>query len=48
VSVHRGDCSNLKSLTTQQGRMVEVEWAPTSQSMFLVAIQVRASTGLGC
>jgi GTP pyrophosphokinase len=40
VSVHRGDCSNMKSLTTQQGRMVEVEWAPTSQSMFLVAIQV--------
>ena len=24
------------------GRMVEVEWAPTAQSMFLVAIQVEA------
>ncbi|MBA3311320.1 MAG: bifunctional (p)ppGpp synthetase/guanosine-3',5'-bis(diphosphate) 3'-pyrophosphohydrolase [Nocardioidaceae bacterium] len=42
VSVHRGDCTNLKSLSTQPGRMVEVEWAPTSQSMFLVAIQVEA------
>ncbi len=40
VSVHRGDCSNVKSLTSQPGRMVEVEWAPTAQSMFLVAIQV--------
>jgi len=42
VSVHRLDCTNMKSLSTQPGRMVEVEWAPTSQSMFLVAIQVEA------
>jgi GTP diphosphokinase / guanosine-3',5'-bis(diphosphate) 3'-diphosphatase len=42
VSVHRGDCTNVKSLATQPGRMVEVEWAPTAQSMFLVAIQVEA------
>ena len=40
VSVHRGGCSNLKSLAAQHGRMVEVEWAPTAQSMFLVAIGV--------
>ncbi len=40
VSVHRGDCTNVKSLSTQPGRMVEVEWSPTPQSMFLVAIQV--------
>ncbi len=40
VSVHRGDCTNIKSLSSQPGRMVEVEWAPTAQSMFLVAIQV--------
>ncbi|MGI8434974.1 MAG: RelA/SpoT family protein [Nocardioidaceae bacterium] len=42
VSVHRGDCSNIKSLSAEPGRMVEVEWAPTAQSMFLVAIQVEA------
>ncbi len=42
VSVHRGDCTNVKSLSAQPGRMVEVEWAPTAQSMFLVAIQVEA------
>src|SRR5919202_193073 len=42
VSVHRADCSNIKSLSAQPGRMLEVEWAPTPQSMFLVAIQVEA------
>ncbi len=42
VSVHRADCSNVANLATQTGRMVEVEWAPTAQSMFLVAIQVEA------
>ena len=43
VSVHRGDCSNVASLTaTQADRIVEVEWSPTSSSMFLVQIQVEA------
>ncbi|MDP9444037.1 MAG: bifunctional (p)ppGpp synthetase/guanosine-3',5'-bis(diphosphate) 3'-pyrophosphohydrolase [Actinomycetota bacterium] len=42
VSVHRANCTNAKALTVQQERMVEVEWAPTAQSMFLVAIQVEA------
>ncbi len=40
VSVHRASCTNMKSLRTQPGRLVEVEWAPTAQSMFLVAVQV--------
>jgi guanosine-3',5'-bis(diphosphate) 3'-pyrophosphohydrolase len=42
VSVHRGDCPNVASLGNQPERMVEVEWAPSSQSLFLVAIQVEA------
>ncbi len=43
VSVHRVDCSNVVSLTaTQADRIVEVEWSPTSSSMFLVQIQVEA------
>ncbi|AYY13463.1 bifunctional (p)ppGpp synthetase/guanosine-3',5'-bis(diphosphate) 3'-pyrophosphohydrolase [Actinobacteria bacterium YIM 96077] len=42
VSVHREDCSNVDSLRQQEGRMVEVEWAPSSNSMFLVAVQVEA------
>jgi GTP pyrophosphokinase len=42
VSVHRTDCTNASSLTSQPERMVDVEWAPTGQSMFLVNIQVEA------
>jgi GTP diphosphokinase / guanosine-3',5'-bis(diphosphate) 3'-diphosphatase len=43
VSVHRIDCVNLAHLSdTQRERMVEVRWAPTEGSVFLVAIQVEA------
>jgi GTP pyrophosphokinase len=42
VSVHRADCTNAASLTAQPERLVEVDWAPTAQSMFLVNIQVEA------
>jgi len=42
VSVHRTDCTNAASLENQPERMVEVEWAPTAQSVFLVNIQVEA------
>ena len=42
VSVHRKDCTNAGNLETQPERLLEVEWAPTSQSTFLVNIQVEA------
>lgn len=42
VSVHREDCVNVDSLTNQSERLVEVEWSPTSQSVFLVNIAVEA------
>jgi GTP pyrophosphokinase len=42
VSIHRSDCTNAASLNAQPERLVEVEWAPTAQSMFLVNIQVEA------
>jgi GTP pyrophosphokinase len=42
VSVHRADCTNAASLRAQPERLVDVEWAPTAQSMFLVNIQVEA------
>jgi GTP pyrophosphokinase len=42
VSVHRSDCENGGFLKSQPGRIVEVEWAPTGNSVFLVAIQVEA------
>jgi len=42
VSVHRQDCTNATSLKSQPERLIEVEWAPTAQSTFLVNIQVEA------
>lgn len=42
VSVHRKDCVNAAQLLEQQDRIVDVEWAVTSRSMFLVNIQVEA------
>ena len=42
VSVHRTDCTNATSLRSQPERLLEVEWAPTGQSTFLVNIQVEA------
>ncbi|WP_148575006.1 RelA/SpoT family protein [Nocardioides caldifontis] len=42
VSVHRSDCTNADQLKLHPERLVDVEWAPTEQSMFLVNIQVEA------
>ncbi|MCW2571178.1 MAG: (p)ppGpp synthetase SpoT/RelA, partial [Frankiales bacterium] len=42
VSVHRADCVNAGPLMAEQDRVVEVEWAPTAGSLFLVNIQVEA------
>jgi guanosine-3',5'-bis(diphosphate) 3'-pyrophosphohydrolase len=42
VSVHRQTCTNAASLQSQPERVLEVEWAPTGQSSFLVNIQVEA------
>ncbi|WP_308222460.1 bifunctional (p)ppGpp synthetase/guanosine-3',5'-bis(diphosphate) 3'-pyrophosphohydrolase [Frankia sp. AgB32] len=43
VSVHRTDCSNLSGLRGgPHDRLVGVEWAPSSGSMFLAVIQVEA------
>jgi len=42
VSVHRDDCVNAQALVGQPDRIVEVEWAPSASSVFLVGIQVEA------
>ncbi|NYJ01589.1 GTP pyrophosphokinase [Nocardioides thalensis] len=42
VSVHRKDCTNAASLMSQPEKVLEVEWAPSGQSTFLVNIQVEA------
>ena len=40
--MHRRDCTNAAELLGQPERLIEVEWAPTSQSTFLVQIMVEA------
>jgi GTP pyrophosphokinase len=42
VSVHRTDCTNAASLQQQSERIIDVQWAPSPSSVFLVAIQVEA------
>ncbi len=42
VSVHRENCVNVPSLRQSPEREVDVEWAPTPSSVFLVNIQVEA------
>lgn len=45
VSVHREDCPNVLALRMRDGeaeRFVEVSWAPDTQTLFLVQIQVEA------
>jgi GTP pyrophosphokinase len=42
VSVHRSDCANIGALSAEPGRLVDVEWAPSASSVFLVGVQVEA------
>jgi guanosine-3',5'-bis(diphosphate) 3'-pyrophosphohydrolase len=42
VSVHRTDCTNAESLKRYPERIIEVAWAPTESSVFLVHFQVEA------
>ncbi|MGW0035675.1 RelA/SpoT family protein [Gordonia sp. NPDC003376] len=42
ISVHRTDCTNASSLQDQSERIIPVSWAPSPESVFLVAIQVEA------
>jgi guanosine-3',5'-bis(diphosphate) 3'-pyrophosphohydrolase len=42
VSVHQADCHNVQELLKEPERMIDVDWAPTSKSLFLVQIQIEA------
>ncbi|MDO5503730.1 MAG: bifunctional (p)ppGpp synthetase/guanosine-3',5'-bis(diphosphate) 3'-pyrophosphohydrolase [Actinomycetia bacterium] len=42
VSVHREDCTNAATLRSQPERLIDVSWAPTSGTLFLVQMQVEA------
>jgi GTP pyrophosphokinase len=43
VSVHRSDCVNAGDAGALADRVVQVEWAPSGGSVFLVVIQVEAT-----
>ena len=42
VSVHRSDCKNVEQLRNEPERMMEVSWAASTKSIFLVQIQIEA------
>ncbi|WP_269756155.1 RelA/SpoT family protein [Agromyces humatus] len=42
VSVHQASCHNVQSLMREPERIIDVEWAPSSKSVFLVQIQIEA------
>lgn len=42
VSVHRKDCPNLGTLSTEKGRIIEVFWEGTGQSSYPVELEVLA------
>jgi GTP pyrophosphokinase len=43
VSVHRGDCANAVSLSSQTGeRLIEVEWDRDATGVFVASIEVKA------
>ena len=42
VSVHRGDCPNVKGFDGERERMIEVEWSATNSTVFRVHIQVQS------
>ncbi len=42
VSVHQANCHNVQGLMREPERMIDVEWAPSSKSIFLVQIQIEA------
>ena len=42
VSVHQTRCHNVSNMLNEPERMIEVEWSPSSKSVFLVQIQIEA------
>lgn len=42
VSVHGVDCTNVETLRRNPERIIEVAWAPTASSLFMVNMQVEA------
>ena len=47
VTIHRADCPNLPFLRAHPERLLDVEWEPTSDGTFHVAIEVEAADRVG-
>ncbi|PXA81427.1 bifunctional (p)ppGpp synthetase/guanosine-3',5'-bis(diphosphate) 3'-pyrophosphohydrolase [Auritidibacter sp. NML120636] len=42
ISVHRADCNNISNLANDSERLIQVDWQPTQDSVFIVDITVDA------
>ncbi|HEV8298244.1 MAG TPA: TGS domain-containing protein, partial [Acidimicrobiales bacterium] len=42
VSVHRADCANAASLSSQESRLIEVEWDGDAGASYIVSVQIEA------
>ena len=42
VSVHRSDCANAQSLTSQHDRVIEVEWDRDTSATYVVSVEIEA------
>jgi GTP diphosphokinase / guanosine-3',5'-bis(diphosphate) 3'-diphosphatase len=42
VSVHRSDCANAQSLTSQHDRVIEVEWDRDAPASYVVSVEIEA------
>jgi GTP pyrophosphokinase len=47
VTIHRADCPNLPFLRAHPERILDVEWEPTSDGTYHVAIEVEATDRVG-
>jgi guanosine-3',5'-bis(diphosphate) 3'-pyrophosphohydrolase len=47
VTIHRADCPNLPFLRAHPERILDVEWEPTSDGTYHVAIEVEAADRVG-
>ncbi|HEV2283340.1 MAG TPA: bifunctional (p)ppGpp synthetase/guanosine-3',5'-bis(diphosphate) 3'-pyrophosphohydrolase, partial [bacterium] len=47
VTIHRADCPNLPFLRAHPERILDVEWEPTSDGTYPVAIEVEAADRVG-
>jgi len=47
VSIHRTDCKNIRSLSQETARMIDIEWAKAAEGAFAVSVRVHAVDRVG-